>query len=96
MYFTRDLEETDLHRDFVHATDLARVMHAYLWYCKLTGVQELNALKMDTIPVRFFNSIRDTEDRVLTDAEKAIILESVNNALKNPLKVTQSQYTVKP
>lgn len=93
---TSYLEETDLHRDFVHATDLARVMHAYLWYCKLTGVQELNALKMDTIPVRFFNSIQDTEDRVLTDAEKAIILESVNNALKNPLKVTQSQYTVKP
>ena len=90
------LEETDLHRDFVHATDLARVMNAYLWYCKLAGVQELHALKMDTIPARFFNSIQGTEDRVLTEEEKAIILESVNNALKNPLKVTQSQYTVKP
>ena len=32
----------------------------------------------------------------MTDAEKAIILESVNNALANPLQMTQSQYTTAP
>lgn len=89
-------EETDLHRDFVHATDLARVMNGYLWYCKLAGVEALADLKMDTIPVSFFNSIVDTKDRVLTNMEKAIILEAVNNALKNPLSMTRSQYTAKP
>ena len=46
--------------------------------------------------ILFFNSIKSDEDWVLTDAEKALILESVNNALKNPLQVTQSQYTQRP
>ena len=32
----------------------------------------------------------------LTEEEKAIMLESINNALKNPLEMTQSQYTEKP
>ena len=32
----------------------------------------------------------------LLEAEKMIILESVNNALKNPMEVTQSQITTAP
>ena len=44
----------------------------------------------------FFKSLQGTEDYVLTDMDKSIILESVNNALKNPFAVTQSQYTVAP
>ena len=90
------LEEKDIHRDYVHASDLARVMNSYLWFCKLTGVEELTEVKMDTIPVGFFKSTQGFEDRVLTDAEKAIILESVNNALKTPFAMTQSQYTTAP
>lgn len=90
------LEETDLHRDYVHASDLARVMNSYLWFCKLTGVEELTEVKMDTIPVVFFKSTQGAEDRVLTDAEKNIVLEAVNNALKTPFAMTQSQYTTAP
>ena len=90
------LEEKDIHRDYVHATDFARVMNSYLWFCKLTGVEELEEVKMDTIPVGFFKSTQAVQDRVLTDAEKAIILESVNNALKTPFAMTQSQYTTAP
>ena len=90
------LEETDLHRDYAHATDLARVMNAYLWFCKLTGVEQLTEIKLDAIPMAFFKSTMGNEDRVLTDAEKAIILESVNNALKTPFAMTQSQYTTAP
>ena len=90
------MEETDLHRDYVHATDFARVMVSYLWFCKLTGVERLEEIKLDTVPTAMLNSIKTGQDWVLTDAEKALILESVNNALANPLQVTQSQYTVAP
>lgn len=90
------LEEKDIHRDYVHATDLARVMVSYAWFCTLTGVEKLEEIKLDAIPKNFFKSTMGTEDRILTDAEKELILESVNNALANPLQMTQSQYTEAP
>jgi len=90
------LEEKDLHRDYVHATDFARVMISYVWYCKLLGIDEITEVKMDTIPVSFFKSTQSTEDRVLTEEEKAIILEAVNNTLKTPYEITPSQYTTAP
>ena len=90
------LEEKDIHRDYVHASDLTRVMNSYVWLCKIFGIEQLEEVKMDTIPVVFFKSTQGTEDRVLTDAEKALILESVNNALKTPFAMTQSQYTTAP
>lgn len=93
---TSYLEEVDLHRDYVHMTDLGRVITSYLWYCTLAGIDHLEEVKLDAIPVAFFKSTKGTTDRVLTDLEKAIIVESVNNALANPLQVTQSQYTVAP
>lgn len=86
------LEETDIHRDYVHATDLGRVIASYTWYCKLMGIDKLEEIKLSSIPKAFLNSITDVEEYVLTDMEKAVILESVNNALKNPLQMTQSQY----
>ena len=90
------LTEKDLHRDYAHATDLARVIAAYTYFCKIANVAELQELKLTTVPKRFFNSTKSDEDWVLTETEKAIIIESVNNALKNPLQVTQSQYTERP
>ena len=90
------LVESDLHRDYAHVTDLGRVISSYTWYCTLAGVDHLDEIALDTIPVAFFKSTTGTTDRVLTDMEKAIILESVNNALANPLQMTQSQYTTAP
>lgn len=90
------LTEKDLHRDYAHATDLARVMVSYTWYCSLVGIDRLDEIKLDVIPKNFFKSTLAAEDRVLTDAEKLLILESVNNALANPLQMTQSQYTEAP
>lgn len=91
------LEEKDLHRDFVHASDLGRLIAAYTYYCRLAGVDQLEEIKVDTVPRTFFKSTpAGAPDWVLTDAEKALVLECVNNALKNPLQVTQSQYTEKP
>lgn len=90
------LTEKDLHRDYAHATDFSRLMASYTWLCCLMGIDHLDEIKMDIIPTQFFKSTKDTEDRVLTDMEKAIILEAVNNALKNPLQMTQSRYTEAP
>lgn len=90
------LEEKDLHRDYAHATDLGRVIASYTWFCVLTGVDKLEDIKLDAIPKVFFASTLAAEDRVLTQAEKDLIIESVNNALANPLQMTQSQYTQAP
>lgn len=91
------LEEADLHRDYAHATDYGRLMASYTWYCMLLGIDQLTEIKLDAIPQAFLKSTEDkTQDRPLTEMEKAIILESVNNALKNPMEMTQSQYTEAP
>ncbi|MBR4864513.1 MAG: DUF4886 domain-containing protein [Oscillospiraceae bacterium] len=93
---TSYLTQKDLHRDYYHNTDLGRVIAAYVWYCTIAGVDRLEEIKLDAIPVAFFRTTKSDTDRPITDAEKAIILESVNNALANPLEITQSQYTVAP
>ena len=90
------MTEFDLIRDYAHANDYGRVIAAYTWYCKLAGVEELTELKFTTIPKNFFKSINSPVDYELTEMEQKIIIESVNNALKNPLEVTQSQYTTAP
>jgi hypothetical protein len=91
------MTEKDLHRDYVHTTDVGRLIAAYTWYCTLTGVDHLDDIAVDAIPKAFLKSTADkTQDRVLTESEKAIILEAVNNALANPLEMTQSQYTEAP
>ncbi|MBR4864518.1 MAG: DUF4886 domain-containing protein [Oscillospiraceae bacterium] len=88
------MTEYDLHRDYAHATDLGRVIAAYTWYCTLTGIQQLEEVKLDAIPMAFLRSTSDkTQDRVITEREKAVILEAVNNALQTPTELTQSAYT---
>ena len=91
------LTEKDIFRDYGHVNDFGRVISSYTWYCTLAGIDHLDEVKLDAIPKAFLKSTADkTQDRVLTEAEKIIILESVNNALKNPLQLTQSQYTAAP
>ena len=91
------LTEKDLHRDYGHASDFGRLIAAYTWYCQLAGIDQLAEIKLDKVPKQFFKSTpAGTPDWVLTDHEKEMILESVNNALKNPLQMTQSQFTEKP
>ena len=85
-----------MHRDYVHASDLGRVMVAYAWFAVLTGKDQLEAINLDVIPRSLLKTTLGGGSWTLTDAEKAIILESVNNALKNPLQMTQSQYTQAP
>lgn len=86
----------DLHRDYGHASDYARLMTSYVWYCVLMGIDHLDEMKQTTIPVKYFRSNTGSVDVELTDLEISIALESINNALKTPLAVTQSQYTEAP
>ena len=73
------------------------MIQAYTYYCRLAGIEQLEQIKLTAIPRVFLKSTADkTFDRPLTDMERAIILESVNNALRAPLEVTQSQYTQAP
>ena len=91
------MEDKDLHRDYFHATDFGRAMASYVWYCKLMGIEKLEEIKLDAIPKEFLKSTEDkSQDRVLTETEKAVMLESVNNALANPMQMTQSQYAQQP
>jgi hypothetical protein len=70
-------------------------MAGYVWYCVLRGIDHLDDIKLDRIPVKYFRSNKGDQDILLTQRDKDILLEAVNNALKKPLQVTQSQYTVK-
>ena len=90
------LDENDIHRDYYHVTDLIRVMNSYVWLCRIFGIEQLTEIKVDAIPMTLFNSINGVQDYVLTDAEKNVLLESINNALKTPFAMTQSQYTTAP
>lgn len=90
------MTEKDLLRDYAHLTDLGRIIAGYYWFCILRGIDELQELKLSTVPKAYFKSTVSSADWVLSDHEKALILESVNNTLKNPLQVTASQYTQAP
>ena len=90
------MTEFDLHRDYTHGTDYTRLMAAYVWYCRLLGIEQLEDIKQDTIPVKWFRSNTGLKDVVLTETEKNILIESVNNSLKKPFEITQSQYTEAP
>ena len=93
---TSYLGEEDLLCDYAHATDLGRLIAAYTWYCVLAGVEQLETISLDAIPARFVATSIVAGDRILTEDDKALIVESVNNALKNPLTITQSQYQQEP
>lgn len=95
--WTSYMTEKDIHRDYTHTTDFGRVVQSYCYYCRLAGIAQLEEIKLTSIPKNFLKSTADkSQDRPLTDMERAIILEAVNNALANPLEITQSQYTTAP
>ena len=90
------MTEKDLLRDYAHGTDFSRLMGAYIWYCRIANVEQLEDIKLTTVPRNFIKTYAGAGDMTLTEAEKAILIESVNNALKQPLQQTQSQYTEAP
>ncbi|MBO5868176.1 MAG: DUF4886 domain-containing protein [Oscillospiraceae bacterium] len=90
------LTEKEIFRDYAHAGDLGCVIGSYVWYCKLAGLDKLDAVNLEKVPKHFLRTHSTLEDWVLTEAEKLIIVEAVNSALEKPLEMTQSQYTERP
>ncbi len=68
-----------LTKDGYHLNELGEFIGGYMWYATFTG-KTLSELKLDRIP----GSIS------LTEENKAVILEAINNALRNPMEITQS------
>ena len=94
---TSYLGQKGIKRDYTHLTDVGRLIASYVWYCELFGVEQLTEIKVESIPRSFLKSTQDkTQDLVLTEGEKAVILEAVNNTIKEPLKLTPSQITTEP
>jgi len=79
-------------RDTYHLDNFGGIMVAYGLYAVLTG-QELTEIHLDTATCKIGISGGDALHRGLTDTEKAIIIESVNNAIKKPFAVTPSAIT---
>ena len=88
--------EKDLHRDYAHGSDFSCLIAAYVYFCCVTGKDHLDEIKVDVVPQQFFRRPNGLQKWELTDHEKELILESVNNALKAPLQMTQSKFTEKP
>ena len=82
----------ELYRDYTHLNDYARLMAAYVWFCKLEGVPT-DSFKLDYIPDALTNSYKEAGDIPLDAEMFAILEESVRNAIATPFAVTQSQYT---
>ena len=90
------MKESDILCDYAHAGDFGRLIAAYTYFCVLTGVDKLEEIKLDAIPKKFVKTSDVPGERVLQDYDKALILESVNNALANPYQITESQYKQEP
>ena len=77
--------------DTYHANNLGGAIAAYGLFSVLTG-QELTGINLDFSNVPAENLLEQKTRPVLTDEDKQVIIEAVNNALKNPFSVTPSNY----
>ena len=88
------VEDKDIHRDYIHGTDYGRLIAAYTWYCVLTGTN-IRDCKFGPIPNGIVrdNVIRNSgEDYVMTEEQKQVLIEAVENAIQKPYELTPSAY----
>lgn len=80
--------DEDLYRDYIHMSDLGRLMVAYLWYAKLTG-EPIESVNVDVIPAaeRCTWRQQDLGDFTVTDEMKQVIKAAVNYTLEHPYTV---------
>ena len=78
-----------LTKDTYHLNNLGRLIAGYTLWSILTG-KELTEINVG--PVSSYDLTVPVE---LTDADRQVIIECVNNAIKNPWEVTPSQFTTK-
>ena len=82
----------NLCKDTYHLNNLGKVIAAYTAWSKLTG-KPVTEIKLNN-PI----TTRDLPSPavILTEEDKQVIVEAVNNAINNPYEITQSQFTEKP
>ena len=82
-----------LSRDTYHLNNLGGTIAAYGLFAVLTG-QEITEINLDIVSASATNGIAGAAKITtpLREDDKLVIMESVNNALKNPYAVTPSQY----
>ena len=79
-----------LTKDTLHLNNLGRAIAGYTVFAKLTG-KELTEINLG--PVNSY----DLPDMLhLSDSDRQVIIESVNNAIQNPWGVTPSAFTETP
>ena len=79
-----------LTKDTYHLNNLGRAIAAYTLFSILTG-KELTQVNLG--PVNCYDLPQNLE---LSDSDRQVIIECVNNAIKSPWEVTPSVYTEKP
>ena len=84
-----------LYRDYAHANDYGRLIAGYTWFCTLTGT---NIRDCKFGPFHYEDMLDKTvrllkQPVELTQQQKDILIESVENAISNPFEMTPSQYT---
>jgi len=88
------LKNAEIYRDYAHVTDFGRLAAAYTWYCVLTDT----AIEDCKIPpmnhkVLLDKLARNTgKDMELTEEYRAILIEAVGNAIKNPYDILPTQF----
>ena len=88
------ITDKDIHRDFIHGTDYARLIAAYTWYCGLTDTN-IRDCKFGPVPnpiVRDAMTRNTGKDYEMSEEWKNLLIEAVENAYKEPFAITQSQY----
>lgn len=79
----------NLTRDGMHLNSLGRAIAGYTMYAVLTG-KPLTQVNLTDITKAMTG---DTDPLILTDADKAVIIEVANAAIANPFAVTPSTHT---
>ena len=88
------LASAEIYRDSGHVTDFGRLAAAYTWYCVLTGT----AIEDCKIPPMNHKVLLDKlayntgKDMELTEEYRAILIEAVGNAIKNPYDILPTQF----
>lgn len=79
-----------LTRDTLHLNNLGKAIAGYTLWATLID-QNLTEINLEPL-----NSSEEAKILTLSDTDKQVIIESVNNAIANPWEVTPSVYTEKP
>ena len=88
------LTNAEIYRDYAHVTDFGRLAAAYTWYCTLTG-KDITECEIPPLnhKVLLDKIARNTgKDMELSEEYRAILIEAVGNALKNPYDITPTQF----